>query len=327
MTSRELVHLAIARQHPSRLPINYCNRDFEWSDTVGLGWAPAKGFQPARPGLTEWGYEWQRLDDTMGQPGARPLADWAAFDRYRPPDPYAPGRLDHLPAAAREHDGKFLKFSVGISGFNQATFLRGFEEFLMDLYAAPERAAAVLDLVFGFENAILRQLDRIPADAVAFADDWGTQRGLIIRPELWRQVFRPRYAEQFNLVHAAGKKVWFHTCGNVWDIIGDLVEIGVDVLELLQPDVFGVERLAAEYAGKVCFCCAIDHQRRAISGTREEIFEYAARLRDRLGSGGGGFIAYVEDYASLGMDEQHYQWVRQAFHRLNGTVLPGTADG
>lgn len=317
MTAKEIVCRAIERTGPPRIPINYCNRDFEFSDTGGVGYAPAAGFSPAAPEMTEWGYVWQRLDATMGQPRVRPLADWEKATDYAPPDPFAPGRLDHLPAALAEQGDKFVKFGLGITGFNQATFLRGFEDFLMDLHAAPERAERVLDMVFGFENGIIERLGDTAVHAVSFGDDWGTQRGLIISPELWRKVFRPRYAEQFARVRAPGKKVWFHTCGNVWEIIGDLIDIGADVLELLQPDIFGVERLAAEFGGKVCFCCAVDHQRRAIHGTREEIIAYARLLRDKLGAYDGGFIAYIEDYASLGMDEQHYQWIREAFHGLN----------
>lgn len=110
--------------------------------------------------------------------------------------------------------------------------------------------------------------------------------------------------------------MWFHTCGDVSAIIPDLIACGADVLELLQPDVFGVDTLAEQYGGQVCFCCAVDHQRRAISGTRDKIMSYARGLKERLGAFNGGFIGYVEDYASLGMDEQHYQWVREAFHFL-----------
>jgi uroporphyrinogen decarboxylase len=317
ITPKEIVTRAIEFGGPPRVPINYCNRDFEFSDTAGVGYAPAASFAPAVPEMTEWGYVWRRLDATMGQPGARPLSDPSKIADYEPPDPFAPGRLEHVAAALAEQRHKFLKFGLGITGFNQATFLRGFEDFLVDLHAAPERAERVLDFVFDFENGVIGQLTRVEVDAVSFGDDWGTQRGLIIAPDVWRRVFRPRYAEQFARVHVAGKKVWFHTCGNVWEIIGDMIDIGVDVLELLQPDIFGVERLADTFGGKVCFCCSVDHQRRAISGTREEIFASARLLRDRLGAFNGGFIAYIEDYTSLGMDEQHYQWIRQAFHGLN----------
>jgi len=325
VTPREVVLAAIERRDPPRVPVNYCNRDFEHSDVLASGYAPAAGWTPSEPGMTEWGYVWHALDRTMGQPATHPLVDWSALDAYVPPDPDAPGRFDHIEPWARENADRFLRASVGISGFNQATFLRGFEAFLEDLCLAPDRAERVLDIVFWFENAIIERYCALPVDCVVFGDDWGTQKGLMVRPELWRRVFRPRYAEQFARIHAAGKKVWFHSCGNVWDMIGDMIEIGVDVLELLQPDVFGVERLAEAFAGRVCFCCAVDHQRVAVSGSREEIFAYARRLNDLLGRG-GGFIGYVEDYASLGMSEQNYQWIREAFHSLKPAPRSGAQE-
>lgn len=316
MSPKEIVLRAIEFRDPPRLPINYCNRDFEHSDTVAVGFAADPAFAPSEPGMTEWGYVWHSLDGTMGQPESHPLADDAAIEAYRPPDPAAPGRFDHLPAQIEAERDRFIKAGVGISGFNQATFLRGFEAFLEDLYVAPERAERVLDFVFDFENGIIDRYCDLDVDAVVFGDDWGTQQGLMISPALWRRVFRPRYAGQFARIRAAGKKVWFHTCGNVYDIIGDLIDIGVDVFELLQPDIFGIERLAQEFGGRVCFCCSVDHQRLATTGSREEIYAYVRRLNDNLGRFGGGFIGYIEDYSSLGMPEQNYQWIREAFHGL-----------
>jgi hypothetical protein len=317
MNSKELVLQAIERRCPPRLPILYLNRDLDRSDVLHVGYRPAAGFEPRRPGLTEWGYTWHSFDQTMGQPMDHPLADGASLTAYLPPDPHAAGRFEHLPGFCAEHADRFLVAGVGISGFNQATFLRGFEAFLADLHENPDRAERVLDLVFGFEDGVIDRYCGLPVDAVKFGDDWGTQQGLIVSPRLWREVFRPRYSEQFARIHRAGKKVWVHTCGNVWDVIGDFVDIGVDVLELLQPEVFGVERLAERFAGQVCFCCSIDHQRLAVSGGRDEIAAYARRLRDRLGARGGGFIAYIEDYASLGMSERNYQWICEAFDALN----------
>ncbi|MBI2435858.1 MAG: hypothetical protein HYV26_23635 [Candidatus Hydrogenedentes bacterium] len=317
MTCKELVYRAIERTDPERTPMLYCNRDFEYSDIVGVGFGPSATFSPREPGESEWGYVWAALDDTMGQPHAHPLADWPRIEGYTPPDPYEPGRFDGISEQIARWDGKFVRFCVGISGFNQATFLRGFDNFMLDLYAEPSRVERVLDLVFDFENGLIDQAVRLPIDCVAFGDDWGTQQGLMIALDLWRKVFRPRYAEQFARIRRAGKKVWFHSCGDVFAIIDDLIDIGVDVIELLQPDLLGVERLAKAFGGRICFCCSVDHQRRAMSGTRDEIFAYARRLRDTLGTFNGGFIAYIEDYASLGMSEQNYQWIREAFHGLN----------
>ena len=209
-----------------------------------------------------------------------------------------------------------MALDMGITGSNAAMFLRGFESFIMDLSLERARAEQVLDIVFTFENGLIQRLAGGPVDGLRFCDDWGTQRGTIISPALWREVFFPRYKEQFDLVHRCGMKVWFHTCGHVLGIINGLIEAGADALELLQPDVMGVERLGEEFGGKVCFACSVDHQRRAISGTRREIEEYARLLQARLGGANGAFIGFVEDYASLGMSEQNYQWIRQAFHGL-----------
>ena len=317
MLPKEIVLRAIEYRNPPRIPVHYCNRDLDSSDTFTVGWNPDNDFTANQQGQSEWGFIWHSLDKTMGQPESHPLADWDKIVAYIPPDPFAHGRLDHVAVALAQNADRFTRFGIGISGFNIATFLRGFEAFLMDLYLAPERAERVLDMVYASENGLIAQLENLPADCVVFGDDWGTQRGLMIQPGIFRRVFLPRYADQFARIHAQGKKVWFHTCGNVWDIIGDMITAGVDVIELLQPDIFGVERLAATFGGKVCFCCSVDHQRRAVSGTRDEIFDYTRLLRDQLGRYNGGFIGYVEDYASLGMTEQNYQWIRQAFHSLD----------
>ncbi|MEI6520617.1 MAG: uroporphyrinogen decarboxylase family protein [bacterium] len=317
MTSKSIVLQAINGEKPARVPLLYCNRDFEYSDVQTAGCGVDVGFIPSQPGMTEWGYAWMTLDGTMGQPASHPLADDDTISSYILPNPYTPGRMSHIPGWAAANADKFLVFGLGITGFNQATFLRGFEQFLTDLYTAPKIADRVLDYVFDFENGLIKQLKDMPIDCVKFADDWGTQQDLIINPALWRKIFKPRYAAQFDRVHKSGKKVWFHTCGQVHAILGDLIDIGVDVLELLQPDIFGVEKLAADFGGKVTFCCSVDHQRRAITGTRKEIFDYVHLLKEKLGGDTGRFIGYIEDYASLGMGEAQYQWIREAFHGVS----------
>ena len=316
MNSKEIALQAMARGYPARVPISYCNRDFQSSDTITFAYGKAADFVETEPGLTEWGYVWKKIDATMGQPVKEPLADWQQISAYRPPDPWAPGRLDAVAAQAAQYLGKFFLIDMGITGSNVAMFLRGFENFIMDLTLERDRAEQVLDIVFGFENGLIQRLAGGPVDGLRFCDDWGMQRGLIISPRVWREAFFPRYKAQFDLVHRAGMKVWFHTCGNVFEIIGDLIEAGADVLELLQPDVMGVERLADAFGGKVCFACSIDHQRRAISGSHDEIFRYARLLQEQLGGANGAFIGFIEDYSCLGMDEEHFQWIRQAFHGL-----------
>ena len=103
MTRKEIVLRAIERTGPPRVPVSYCNRDFDCSDVLSTGYAEARGFVPSESGMTEWGYAWESLDRTMGQPRSHPLADWGCAAAYVPPDPYAPGRLDHIAAWAAEN--------------------------------------------------------------------------------------------------------------------------------------------------------------------------------------------------------------------------------
>ena len=166
MLPRDVVLKAIERTKPPRVPIHYCNRDLDDSDTYSTGWHAAADFVPSEPGVSEWGFVWHSMDQTMGQPSGHPLADWPAYATYRPPDPHALGRLEHVRADLAANQHRFTRFIIGISGFNTATFIRGFEAFMMDLYEAPERAKQVLDLVYDFENGLIEQLADIPAEIV-----------------------------------------------------------------------------------------------------------------------------------------------------------------
>ena len=317
MTKKAIVKRAVRMQNPPEIPIRFFNRDKEKSYIQETGYAAPHNFHPADPRQTEWGFHWERLDNTMGQPKGCPLADLDLLDQFIPPDPNAEGRFDHVDHFIRQNANAYLLGNVGISGFNFVTFLHGFENTLEDLYLDRDRICQLIDLVLEFETGIIRRYGEYAFDAIGFGDDWGTQNALMIAPDLWREVFKPRFKKQFDLVHSYGKDVYYHSCGQIWDIIPDLIEIGVDILNLNQPDIFGIERLGTAFSGKVCFNCPVDHQTVAIHGDRGEIFEYVRRLNANLGNHGGGFIGYIEEYSSVGMSEANYQAIVEAFEGLN----------
>ena len=223
----------------------------------------------------------------MGQPKCPPIREYEDLKTYAFPDPMAEGRMASVRQMRQRYPDKYLIASLGISGFNLVTFLRGFEETLVDLYTEPEQILRLTDQVMDFECGIIRRFAREGADAAGFGDDWGTQSTLMISPELWRTCFKPRYKRQFDLAHQLGMSVFFHSCGYVWDIIPDLIEIGADILNLNQPDLFGVEALGDRFAGQVCFSCPVDHQTTAVTGSDEEIDSYVRRLKKNLGKKAG----------------------------------------
>lgn len=317
-TSKELVRRAIECRGPERTPVLYFNKLLERSDILRVGYEPASDFHSDDPNRSEWGFLWERLDDTMGQPIEPPLEEWDMFERWSAPDPNAPGRFEHVAGFVEQHPDKYIIGEFGISGLNFITFLRGFENTMADFYLEPEKLDQLIDIVYNFEKEVIRNFCERGVDAIGFGDDLGTQTSLMISPQLWREKFLLRYKENFDLVHSYGKHVYFHSCGYVYDIIPDLIEAGVDVFNFNQPDLLGIDRLNKEFGGKDSFCCPVDHQTVAIHGTREEIFAYVRHMQDTFGSHNGGYIGYVEEYSSVGMSAENFKAICDAFDEISG---------
>ncbi len=319
MHAKENARRAVRFEGPAWMPVLYFNKDLERSDFVLTGASGPPDFAPETPGRSEWGYLWVREDDTMGQPKCPPLGDgWDAYYNYRLPDASDPRRYEAARRAAQDHPDRYIIGSLGITGFNQYTFLRGFENTMEDLYLEPDKLLRLMGDIVDYESEIIRHLLDAGVDCIMFGDDWGTQNCLMIDPAMWRKMFLPFYRRQFDLCHAGGADVCFHSCGQVMDILPDLVEAGADILNLNQPDIFPLEKLADTLAGRVCLMCPVDHQTVAIHGTPEEIHAYAQRLHRLLSNERGGFIAYIEEYHSVGMRDEQYRAICDAFEELRG---------
>lgn len=312
---KETVKKAITFNDPAYVPILFFNRDKDQSDIIMID--VVRHFE-GKGGLeSEWGFVWERNDETMGQPKEPLLTVGQSADSLRIPDPKRSDRFEAVhPTMERYGRDRYYLASLVLSGFTVMSFLKGFSETLIDLYTDDPDIHTLADIVFGFESDVIRLLPGLGFDGVAFFDDWGTQTNLIISPELFRRFFKPRYKAQFDLVHSLGMDVYFHCCGYILDIIPDLIEVGVDVLNLSQPNIFDIEALGRNFAGKVCFVCPVSYQTTGISGSREEIFAEAARLAENLKTAHGGFIGYVEEYHSIGMSEENYRACIDAFRSI-----------
>jgi len=124
-------------------------------------------------------------------------------------------------------------------------------------------------MIFDWECDMMTLVARRGYHGIHFADDWGTQDGLMISPALWRRLFKPRYRKQFAHARALGLEVWFHCCGNLTELVEDFHEIGVDVLNIAQPNVVDVPTVSARLQGKQCFLIPMSYQTVSISGTTE----------------------------------------------------------
>ena len=225
-------------------------------------------------------------------------------------------RMSAVPAFVRACGDRYRLASLDLSGFTVYTLLRGFENAMRDFLLDPEGFAGLMDRIIAFECELMRLAARHGFHGIHFADDWGTQTGLMISPELWRRLFKPRYARQFALARQLGLEIWFHCCGKFDLIIEDFHEIGVDVINISQPNVVDVGAVGRRLRGRQCFMVPISYQTVSISGTLAEIQAEARRLYELLGAPSGGFVGYVEEYGVMGMSAENYRACAQAFRQL-----------
>jgi uroporphyrinogen decarboxylase len=315
MSRIEQVKKAIYMGSPDYVPILFFNKDKEQSDIVMID--VVRHFMGESEDASEWGFKWERCDGTMGQPKMEVLKNWNEFGTLKVPDAYDKQRFSRVEQTRKLYGlDRYYLASLVLTGFTVMTFLRGFSNIMEDLYIERENVEKLADIVFGFEEDIIRQLKNYGFHGVAFFDDWGTQTSLLIPPALWREFFKPRYKRLFDTAHREGLDVYFHCCGYIYDIIPDLIEIGVNMLNISQPNIFDIEKMGKQFGGKICFVCPVSYQTTAISGTKEDIYNDVKRLIDNLGCFGGGLIGYVEEYHSIGMTDKNYRNCINAFKEL-----------
>lgn len=187
----------------------------------------------------------------------------------------------------------FQVIGMGWGIFEQTWRIRGFENALVDALAEPEFYRDLVELVTERYLAMVRACEPVPADAFFFGDDWGDQRGIILGPDRWRELIKPAWKRVYDEVHAQGKIVMSHSCGSVADIMEDLIEIGLDVLESVQPEPAGMNpySLKKRFGDRITFWGGLGSQSTIPFGTPEEVREEIRRLRTEMGRSGGYILA------------------------------------
>jgi uroporphyrinogen decarboxylase len=317
MSRKEQVKKAIYFKKPDYIPIFIFDGERETSDIIQIDLE--KFYLGPERNLTEWGYRWDNMNPEipMGAPINPPLESWDNLENYKKnimPDPFEKTRFSEVKKIKDQFgDDRYYMGSLYLTGYTIMSFLRGYCNFLEDLYLNRDKIEELADMVFGFENKIISQMPKYGFDGVSFWDDWGTQTNMIIDPKLWREIFKPRYIKQFKHVHDCGLDVFFHTCGVVNDIIPDLIDTGVDMLNLGQPDLNGIEETGSQFGGKVCFVSPVSYQTTSLSGTPDEIYKEVGRLIKSMGRIDGGFIGFIINYKAMGMSDMNYKAILESF--------------
>lgn len=238
----------------------------------------------------EWGTGWG--DDGHGaKTESYPLIDgYDGLADYPFPDPHLAGRFDAADRRLQDRAGQYARATVWFTLFERLWMLRGFENMLVDPYANEREFCGLRDRVIEYNLAIIDQWIERGVSAVFFSDDWGSQKGLLMNPADWRRLYLPSYRRMFERVRSGGAHVWMHLCGDVTAILPDLLDIGLNVLNPVQPQAMDVRQLSREYGGKLCFNGGVDVQGTLIRGTVDEVRREVHQLVDLFGRFGGGYI-------------------------------------
>jgi hypothetical protein len=194
-----------------------------------------------------------------------------------------------------EGTGYAIEASSGFASFWElATYLRGYEQLLMDLVGNPDFVTALMTRLLEINIA---GTGRFLAETGPYiqvfraADDLATQRGLLMSPRIFRKLLKPFYQKYFDFVKThTGAKILFHSCGNITDLVDDLIETGVEILNPVQvsamPD---TAALKSRFAGRVAFWGGVDTQHIMPYGTPAEVEQEVIRRISDLGAGVGLF--------------------------------------
>lgn len=215
----------------------------------------------------------------------------ANIRNYIFPDPNEIMKLDKIPEFIKRNNDKFLIGALGFTLYERAWIMRGIEPVLMDFLENPIFIEELFDQITEFNLVITKRLCQYSIDAFHFGDDWGQQHGLIMNPDTWRRFFKKPLKKMYDAVHDAGLPVSIHSCGDIMDIIPDLIEIGVNMISPLQAEALDFDYLKKEYGKYISFWGGVSTQQTLPHGTADDVRK---EMRDRinvLGKGGGYVLA------------------------------------
>jgi len=322
--SVDIVRKAIEFQGPERIPVCFIHSnargfttDFaaEYGNDFAMIFPYSKNVKISeRQSMDEWGCIWESFGNTMGEVKGHPLKDWKDLDKIKIPDLENPKRYEMFKPVLEKEKDKFKVGYISFVLFERMHYLRGFQQLLEDLYLERENVEKLGDILVEHTIKIINTYADLGCDGIFSTDDWGVQDRLLISPTLWREIFKPRYKKIFDAAHKRNMKYFLHSCGKISEIIGDFIEIGLDVLQLDQQDNMGVDYLSENFGGKICFFCPVDIQTTLATNNHKAIEAKAKELIEKLGKFNGGFMAKTYPQPSdIGVTEESVKVMCEAF--------------
>ncbi|MCL4415538.1 MAG: hypothetical protein M1365_02385 [Actinobacteria bacterium] len=222
-------------------------------------------------------------------------ADEDAIRNYKTPDPHKKDNFYFAEKDIKEFSGEYIVVPSGYCGiYERSFFLIGFEEFMTNIALNPVLIGDFLDKITDYKVEVAKSFVKAGVKVGHSSDDMGTQLGTLFSKKTFMEMFKPRIARVWKVFKDAGIPVIFHSCGNIVDYIPDLIEIGLDVLEPVQP-VMDLKYLKKEFGKHISFFGGIDTQNILPKGTPDQVKKLASETINILGKGGGYIISTAQE--------------------------------
>lgn len=340
MNSRERVLTTINHEEPDRVPVcatyvpeieaklrakyspDHDLGIFLGNDMVKISSGLENSFYQKEGEYTcPYGITWRSINNRTGhftEIHKHPLADdESKIYSYVMPRPEDATDVVEATKAAISQYGKekWIIGSCQCSVFEAAWYLRGLDTFMMDMAMGEDYVDVLLDKVMEYPFKMGLEFIELGVDMVWLGDDIATQKNMMISPDMWRKYLKPRYAKMFAAFKKANPsiKLCYHSCGNLHDVVDELAEIGLDVLNPIQPMAMDPAEFKKRFGKKLTMYGTMDVQRVMPFGSPEDVRVEVKKLIEACAPGGGFILSpahHIQSDTSIENVEAFYRAAR-----------------
>lgn len=312
MTGKERVIRAIRHQETDRLPCyieltsdekekmiqktgnpNYTDYFANDIEMIGFGGDvyPKQGW----PGMyvDDFGAYWDRSgpDKDIGILTGRVLKELGDLMSYKFPEIQEEKIRGKMKAFVDNGNDTFKVVGISFTMYERGWNLCGVEDMLAYFVEEPEFVHELFQRIYEYDLKLLKIILEYDIDAVCFGDDWGQQKGMIMGPGHWREYMKPQLKKLYQYVKDHGKFVIQHSCGDIREILDDLADIGLDVYQTFQPEIYPMEKVKEEIGSRLTFWGGISTQMLLPFASPEEVKDVVIKTVQIMRKGGGYILA------------------------------------
>ena len=312
MNSRERVIAALERREPDRVPFFECVIDhrvmdallpgcdyFQFNDWIGLDNASQNRSSWSRDNVDfideekglfrdKWGVIRAFGPESTPVPLEGPIKTPEDLDNYQPPDPNADDVLGGMPEVIQRYRGRKAVTAICRDAFFNPAFLRGTQQFLMDMIDNPKLVHGLIDVALSYDIPAMQRMVAAGMDVVVFGDDYADKNSTLMSPKHFKQYILPGLKRCVDAAHEAGAYVVKHTDGNIMAIIDMIVETGIDALNPLEPQAgMDIGLIKEKYGDRIALIGNIDCGYILSQAPVEEVREVTRRTIQTAAPGGG----------------------------------------